>query len=118
MIAEQEVLYGSKPSPSKPQSVKKASRPSSASGATKRVSLGGAMVQTPTKATQSCSTRKTDKVQQSEQLNYLDDGTSCLSSGSLFRLYSFLPLLFLADFLLGKSIVIVFLLFGWEERTG
>ncbi|XP_027357305.1 65-kDa microtubule-associated protein 3 [Abrus precatorius] len=85
LIAEQEVLYGSKPSPSKVQSAKKPPRMSTGTGsaASRRVSVGGAMLQTPkpdSKAAQSCSTRKTDKAHQIEQLNNLDDGVSCLSS--------------------------------------
>lgn len=100
MIAEQEALYGSKPSPSKPQSVKKASRMSTGGAASRRVSLGGAMIQTPkpdSKATSSRAMRKTDKAHQIEQLNYLDDGFSCLSSGSLLKLY-FYPSFFLLYF--------------------
>lgn len=96
MIAEQEALYGSKPSPSKPQSVKKGSRMSTGGAASRRVSLGGAMLQTPkpdSKATtNSRATRKTDKVHQIDQLSYLEDGISCLSSGSLFKLYFWLYL--------------------------
>ncbi|KAK7268955.1 hypothetical protein RIF29_21666 [Crotalaria pallida] len=83
MIAEQEVLYGSKPSPSKAQSVKKGPRMSTGGAASRRVSLGGAMLKTPKpdlKATHSRAMRKTDKVHQIEQLNYLDDGASCLSA--------------------------------------
>ncbi|XP_019441133.1 PREDICTED: 65-kDa microtubule-associated protein 3-like [Lupinus angustifolius] len=79
MIAQQEALYGSKPSPSKPQSVKKGPRMSTGGAASRRVSLGGAMLQTP-KPTHSRAVRKTDKLHQIEQLNYLDDGASCLSA--------------------------------------
>ncbi|OMO98059.1 Microtubule-associated protein, MAP65/Ase1/PRC1 [Corchorus olitorius] len=43
LIAEQEALYGSKPSPSKPQSVKKGPRYSTGGANSRRVSLGGAM---------------------------------------------------------------------------
>ncbi|XP_014510907.1 65-kDa microtubule-associated protein 3 [Vigna radiata var. radiata] len=81
MIAEQEALYGSKPSPSKPQSVKKGSRMSTGGATSRRVSLGGAMLQTPKpdlKATRAM--RKTDKGHQIEHLNYLDDGISGLSA--------------------------------------
>ena len=90
MIAEQEALYGSKPSPSKPQSVKKGPRMSTGGGAaSRRVSLGGAMLQTPkpdSKSTHSRAMRKVDKVHQIEHLNYLDDGISGLSAGSFFKL--------------------------------
>ncbi|WJX18996.1 hypothetical protein P8452_08738 [Trifolium repens] len=85
MIAEQEALYGSKPSPSKPQSVKKGSRMSTGGAASRRVSLGEAMLQTPkpdSKATNSRAMRKTDKMHQFEQQSYLDDTASCLSSAS------------------------------------
>ncbi|KOM35597.1 hypothetical protein LR48_Vigan02g174700 [Vigna angularis] len=81
MIAEQEALYGSKPSPSKPQSVKKGSRMSTGGATSRRVSLGGAMLQTPkpdSKATRAM--RKTDKGHQIEHLSYLDDGISGLSA--------------------------------------
>ncbi|PVH38225.1 hypothetical protein PAHAL_5G202500 [Panicum hallii] len=44
--AEQEALYGSKPSPSKPQSTKKVPR-NSMGGANRRLSLGGATMQAP-----------------------------------------------------------------------
>lgn len=83
MIAEQEALYGSKPSPSKPQSVKKGPRMSTGGAASRRVSMGGAMLQTPkpdSKATHSRAVRKVDKVPQFDQLSYPDDGVSCLSS--------------------------------------
>ncbi|CAL5048302.1 unnamed protein product [Urochloa decumbens] len=43
--AEQEALYGSKPSPSKPQSTKKV--PNSVGGANRRLSLGGATMHAP-----------------------------------------------------------------------
>ncbi|KAK7278364.1 hypothetical protein RJT34_23392 [Clitoria ternatea] len=82
MIAEQEALYGSKPSPSKPGSVKKAPRMSTGGAASRRVSLGGAMLQTPkpdSKVTHSRAMRKTDKAHQIDQLHYLDDSASCLS---------------------------------------
>lgn len=88
MIAEQEALYGSKPSPSKPQSVKKGSRMSTGGATSRRVSLGGAMLQTPKpdlKATRAM--RKTDKGHQIEHLNYLDDGISGLSAGAFINLY-------------------------------
>ena len=97
MIAEQEALYGSKPSPSKPQSVKKGPRMSTGGGAaSRRVSLGGAMLQTPkpdSKSTHSRATRKIDKAHQIEHLNYLDDGIAGLSAGSFCKLY-YSPLLF------------------------
>jgi len=90
MIAEQEALYGSKPSPSKPQSVKKGPRMSTGGATSRRVSLGGAMLQTPkpdSKATHSRAMRKNEKGHQIEHLNYLDDGISGLSSGCFIKLY-------------------------------
>ncbi|KHN27850.1 65-kDa microtubule-associated protein 3 [Glycine soja] len=80
IIVEKEVLYGSKPSPSKAQSVKKAPRLSTRSTSSKRISLGCQTPKSDSKATQSFSTGKTDKVHQNEQLNNLDDDVSCLSS--------------------------------------
>ncbi|XP_028796529.1 65-kDa microtubule-associated protein 3-like [Neltuma alba] len=77
LIAEQEALYGSKPSPSKAQGAKKAPRMSTGGAASRRVSLGGAMVQTP-KATQSRPMRKTDIAHHID--NHLDDSVSSLSS--------------------------------------
>ncbi|XP_010245134.1 PREDICTED: 65-kDa microtubule-associated protein 3-like isoform X2 [Nelumbo nucifera] len=47
LIAEQEALFGSKPSPSKPQSGKKGPRMSIGGANGRRLSLGGAMLQTP-----------------------------------------------------------------------
>ncbi|XAR71788.1 hypothetical protein NMG60_11018201 [Bertholletia excelsa] len=47
LMAEQEALFGSKPSPMKLQSGKKAPRLSSGGGTNRRLSLGGAMLQTP-----------------------------------------------------------------------
>ncbi|KAJ4955309.1 hypothetical protein NE237_012092 [Protea cynaroides] len=47
LIAEQEVLFGSKPSPSKAQSGKRLSRPSTGGPGSKRDSFGGAVLQTP-----------------------------------------------------------------------
>lgn len=86
LIAEQEI-YGSKSSPTKPQSARKAPRTPTGSAPGRRVAFGGSMLQSPkpdSKATQSSFTRKTDKVHQNEQI---DDGISCLSSGSVFLDY-------------------------------
>ncbi|KAK9147572.1 hypothetical protein Scep_006329 [Stephania cephalantha] len=44
LIAEQEALFGSKPSPSKPMSSKKGHRPSTGGATNRRLSLGGAML--------------------------------------------------------------------------
>ncbi|CAJ2666893.1 unnamed protein product [Trifolium pratense] len=74
LVAEQEVLYGSK-SPSKPQSARKAPRTPSGSAGSRRGAFGGSMLKPDSKLTRSSSTRKTDRVHQIE-----DDGISCLSS--------------------------------------
>lgn len=92
LIAEQEVLYGSKPSPIKPPSVKKTPRISTGGNASnRRLSLGGAMLQTPKpdpphsiKATTHTRTmtKKTDRVQQNDYSNHhQDDGFGALSAG-------------------------------------
>lgn len=87
LIAEQEALYGSKPSPSKTQSVKKAPRMSTGGASSRRLSLGGAMHQTPkpdlpTKATPHARpNRKSDRVHQNDQLIPHDDAFSVVSTG-------------------------------------
>ncbi|KAK9293145.1 hypothetical protein L1049_021131 [Liquidambar formosana] len=91
LIAEQEALYGSKPSPSKPQSIKKAPRISTGGASNRRLSLGGAMLQTPkpdslhsTKVAppHSRPLKKSDRLHQNEQLNHhQDDGFASLSVG-------------------------------------
>ncbi|KAE9592631.1 putative microtubule-associated protein, MAP65/Ase1/PRC1 [Lupinus albus] len=85
LTVEQEAKYGSKPSPSKPLSARKAPKLSTGSAANRRVSVGGATIQTlkpDSYATpSSCSTKKTNKVRQIEQQDYLDDDeASYLSS--------------------------------------
>ncbi|XP_018817914.1 65-kDa microtubule-associated protein 3-like [Juglans regia] len=90
LIAEQEALYGSKPSPSKTQGVKKAPRMSTGGASSKRLSLGGTMLHTPkpdplqsAKATpHSRPIRKNDRMHQNpDQLNPQYDGISVLSAG-------------------------------------
>ncbi|XP_050156817.1 65-kDa microtubule-associated protein 3-like isoform X2 [Malus sylvestris] len=84
LIAEQEALYGSKPSPSKPQSVKKGPRMSTGGASNRRLSM-----QAPkpdplhsVKGTPRPRSRKGDRVHQNEQLNnQLDDSFSSLSTG-------------------------------------
>ncbi|XVE58677.1 hypothetical protein DITRI_Ditri04bG0187900 [Diplodiscus trichospermus] len=76
LIAEQEALYGSKPSPSKPQSVKKGPRYSTGGASNRRVSLGGAMLPShkpdslhSAKATpQTRPSKKTERVLQNDHL--------------------------------------------------
>ncbi|KAK8470380.1 hypothetical protein PHAVU_004G127100 [Phaseolus vulgaris] len=79
IIVEKEVLYGSKPSPSKAQSAKKTPRISTGSPASRRISFGCQTSKSELKYSQSFSKRKTDKA---HRLNNLDDDASCLSSGS------------------------------------
>ncbi|KAA0055122.1 hypothetical protein IC582_022085 [Cucumis melo] len=80
LIAEQEALYGSKPSPSKPQSVKKAPRSSAAGAAnSKRLSLGGTMHQTPKATPQSRPSRKGDQL--NDQNFQYDEGFGALPAG-------------------------------------
>ena len=92
LIAEQEALFGSKPSPSKPQNVKKATfRGSTGStGGNRRLSVGGAMIQTPkpdpinsTKATPKAG-KKNDRYQTDQVRHCQDDGFSALSAGRCF----------------------------------
>ncbi|CAK8532444.1 unnamed protein product [Lathyrus sativus] len=85
IIAEQEVLYGSK-SPSKVLSARKAPRTPNGSAASRRVTFGGSMLKPDSKLTRSSSTKKTDRAHQIEQINDLDDGMSGLSSA---RRYTF-----------------------------
>ncbi|XVF50699.1 hypothetical protein PTKIN_Ptkin04bG0123300 [Pterospermum kingtungense] len=82
LIAEQEVLYGSKPSPSKAQSVKKGPRYSTGGGANnRRVSMGGTMLPThkpdllhSAKATpQTRPSKKTERMFQNDHLNHHQD---------------------------------------------
>ncbi|GAV89413.1 MAP65_ASE1 domain-containing protein [Cephalotus follicularis] len=78
LIAEQEALYGSKPSPSKPQSVKKAPRVSTGGANNRRLSLGGSMLQTPNTR----PSKKIDRMPQNDHLNHRqDNGYAALSAG-------------------------------------
>ncbi|GMJ13542.1 PLEIADE, MICROTUBULE-ASSOCIATED PROTEIN 65-3 [Hibiscus trionum] len=88
LIAEQEALYGSKPSPSKPQSVKKAPRYSTGGASNRRVSLGGAMIPShkpdslhSAKATPKTTRKKNERMFQNDHLNHrLDDAIPALSA--------------------------------------
>ncbi|MBA0587324.1 65-kDa microtubule-associated protein 3 [Gossypium raimondii] len=83
LIAEQEALYGSKPSPSKPQSVKKGPRYSTGGASNRRVSLGGAMVPAhkPDSLHSAKATPKTRPSKKSDHLNHRqDDGIPAFSA--------------------------------------
>ncbi|XP_050205167.1 65-kDa microtubule-associated protein 3 [Mercurialis annua] len=80
LIAEQEALYGSKPSPSKTGCAKKVSRISTGGVSNRRLSLGGAMHQTTTP--HSRPGKKLDRMNQHDPVNHRqDDGFSALSAG-------------------------------------
>ncbi|KAL7108477.1 hypothetical protein ACP275_06G114800 [Erythranthe tilingii] len=86
LLAEQETLYGSKPSPMKNHTVKKEPRFSCGGTSNRRLSLGVPMVQTPKpdvrpsmKATPNTRKAKTNVVKNRDRLK--DDGLSALSSG-------------------------------------
>ncbi|XP_043702226.1 65-kDa microtubule-associated protein 3-like [Telopea speciosissima] len=91
LIAEQEVLFGSKPSPSKPPlSGKKVPRTSTGGPGSKRLSLGGVMLQTPkpdplnsTKATPQSRTVKKGLLQNDSHNHYQDEGRRGLDSAGL-----------------------------------
>ncbi|KAK2971749.1 hypothetical protein RJ640_022888, partial [Escallonia rubra] len=90
LIAEQEALFGSKPSPMK-QSGKKGPRLSCGGASNRRLSLGGAMLQTPklnplhTKQAATPNTRQTkknDRLHQNDRAaHHRDDGIAALSAG-------------------------------------
>ncbi|KAK4740688.1 hypothetical protein SAY87_024276 [Trapa incisa] len=89
LITEQEALYGSKPSPSKTQLVKKAPRMSTGGTSSRRLSLGGATLQTP-KPNPAHSTKgnphsravgKNNVFHQNNQLNRHDNSFAGLSAG-------------------------------------
>lgn len=88
LIAEQEALYGSKPSPSKPQCGKKGPRVSTGGASNRRVSLGGNTIQTPKpdsfnpgKATPRPS-KKTDQLLQNDTSSHRqDDSFAAFSTG-------------------------------------
>ncbi|XP_073316058.1 65-kDa microtubule-associated protein 3-like isoform X1 [Primulina huaijiensis] len=86
LLTEQEVLYGSKPSPMKNPSAKKGSRLSYGGQSNRRLSLGGPMLQThkpdlpPAKATPNARTAKKNECINLDR--FRDDGfAAALSSG-------------------------------------
>lgn len=92
-MAEQESLYGSKPSPMKNQSAKKGPKLSCGGApSNRRLSLGGTMQQTcktelpySTKATPNTrQAKKSERFHQLDQFNHpTDDGFGALSTGNL-----------------------------------
>ncbi|KAL8126257.1 65-kDa microtubule-associated protein 3-like [Apium graveolens] len=90
LIVEQEVLFGSRPSPKRTQSLKKASRLSCGGTSNQRLSHGGAVLQTP-KTNQlhsikgtpnSRQTKMNEQVQQCGQFNpRRDSGVAAFSAG-------------------------------------
>ncbi|GMI75492.1 PLEIADE, MICROTUBULE-ASSOCIATED PROTEIN 65-3 [Hibiscus trionum] len=87
LIAEQEALYGSKPSPSKPQSVKKGPRYSTGGASNRRVSLGGAMIPThkpdslhSAKATPKTRPSKKNERMQNDHPNHRQDDATAFSA--------------------------------------
>ncbi|GER25314.1 65-kDa microtubule-associated protein 3, partial [Striga asiatica] len=88
LLAEQEALYGAKPSPKKIRSVKKEARFSSCGGSTKRkLSTGAPMLQTPKRDTSYTSAKATPntlkaKTNMHVNMGHLkDDGLATSSSG-------------------------------------
>ncbi|CAI0555366.1 unnamed protein product [Linum tenue] len=87
LIAEQEALYGSKPSPSKNLSMKKGSRVSTGGATNRRLSVGGAMPQTPkldktlSSRTLNCRSAKKINNHNDSLSQYHDDTFSNLSAG-------------------------------------
>ncbi|KVI04584.1 Microtubule-associated protein, MAP65/Ase1/PRC1 [Cynara cardunculus var. scolymus] len=82
LIAEQEALFGSKPSPMKQQSGKKGPRMSCGGASNRRLSLGGAMhapKADPHSIRATPNTRQTKKNER--QLNKREDGFAALSAG-------------------------------------
>uniref|UniRef100_A0A2C9UMH5 Uncharacterized protein n=1 Tax=Manihot esculenta TaxID=3983 RepID=A0A2C9UMH5_MANES len=95
LIAEQEALYGSKSSPLKAQSVKKAPKVSTGGASNKRLSLGGAIVHSPkpdliqsSKATpHSRPGKKVDQIHQYDPSNNRqDDSFSVLSVDDIIEI--------------------------------
>ncbi|PHT34810.1 65-kDa microtubule-associated protein 3 [Capsicum baccatum] len=89
LMAEQETLYGSKPSPMKNQSAKKGPKVSCGTPCNRKLSLGGTMQQTcktevphSTKATPNTrQAKKSERFHQLDQFNHpTDDGFAALSA--------------------------------------
>ncbi|PIM99700.1 Microtubule-associated protein essential for anaphase spindle elongation [Handroanthus impetiginosus] len=85
LVAEQEALYGSKPSPMKNQNMKKGPRLSSSCASNRRLSLGAPMLQTPKhdrplSARATPNTRNAKKNERISRHHLKDDGFTPLSS--------------------------------------
>ncbi|KAK8599960.1 hypothetical protein V6N12_049826 [Hibiscus sabdariffa] len=77
IIAEQQVLYGSRLCPSKPQSAKKCSKQSTGVTSTRRAALGGSMLKPDSvnspRTPQTRSSKKTEVMFQNDRLNHRQD---------------------------------------------
>ncbi|CAL9100732.1 unnamed protein product, partial [Musa acuminata var. zebrina] len=82
LIAEQEALYGSKPSPLKPQSAKKLHRTSNG-GPSRRLSLGGAAMQPPPKPDYLHSAKSGRSTKKIDDLGTLSPGARGLDIAGL-----------------------------------
>ncbi|KAL4296018.1 hypothetical protein GQ457_12G007310 [Hibiscus cannabinus] len=102
IIAEQEVLYGSKLCPSKPQSAKKCSKQSSGVTSTRRAALGGSMLKPDSvnspRTPQTRYSKKTEVMFQNDRLNHRqNDGIPAspaflISTASYAKMYESLTL--------------------------
>ncbi|PWA91055.1 microtubule associated protein (MAP65/ASE1) family protein [Artemisia annua] len=82
LITEQEIMFGSKPSPMKQQSGKKGGRMSCGGASNRRLSLGGAMLAPRTDLHSTRPTPNTRQTKKNErQSNNRDDGFGALSAG-------------------------------------
>lgn len=96
LIAEQEALFGSKPSPMKLQNGKKGPRLSTGGASNRRLSVGGTMMQTPKanpiiplKATPNTrQAKKSDRLHPIDQINHhRDDAFAALAAGNFFYIF-------------------------------
>lgn len=97
LITEQEAIFGSKPSPMKSQNLKKGARYSCGGvPSSRRLSLGGAMLQTPKanmlnsiKGTPNTrQNKRNERPHQDNRLNYKrDDEVAALSAGNNYSNY-------------------------------
>ncbi|RWW16317.1 hypothetical protein GW17_00019810 [Ensete ventricosum] len=83
LIAEQEALYGSKPSPLKPQSAKKVHNRTSNGGPSRRLSLGGAAAMQPPKPDYLHSAKSARSTKKMDDLGTLSPGARGLDIAGL-----------------------------------